>query len=124
MPSYIVKASRDEDWYVKWSTIVDAPCGHGTRAQLERMYPGVATPDRFQRADERGTSADWPDWPINRMPFGWNDAAFIVMEGAPDAEDGCWLLPRANLRAYCERNATGDMAAGLLTFERHDEADQ
>lgn len=126
MPSYIVKASPDEDWYVRWSTIVDAPCEFGTRAEMERA-PGVdSAPERFARADERGTSADWPRWSTDSMPFGWQDAEFIVMEGSPpspDGQEGCWVLPRKNLRAYCERVAEGDLAADLLRFDRDTPAD-
>ena len=129
MPSYIVKASPDEDWYAVWSTIVDAPTYFGTRAELERSIhdPRELAPERFARADERGTSADWTDWPKDDMPFGWNYAEFLVMEGSPDnpdGADGCWLLPRENLRAYCERLANDDLAPDLLRFERYEDHDR
>lgn len=120
MPSYIVKADPAVDWYCLWSTVVDAPIDWGTRAELSRDLHGEAgEAERFARADERGTSVNWTDWPADDMPFGWQDDEFIVMEGAPerdDYEDGCWMLPRENLRTYCE---TGDPA--LLRWERHED---
>lgn len=112
MPSYIVKADPDQDFYVRWSTIVDAPTDWGTRSHLERSArrPEEVTPDRFARADERGTSADWPGFAPDEQPYGWTDSdGFIVGEvdlsndQRNDDEGGWYVLPRANLRALCER---------------------
>lgn len=80
MPTYIIKPSRDEDFYVWWSTVVDAPIGWGPRDYVPLGSEG--RPERFARADERGTSANWPDWPVEEMPFGWNDSEWsITMAG-------------------------------------------
>jgi hypothetical protein len=129
MPSYIVKADPAQDFYVMWSTVVDAPCAFGTRAELARFYPGPdSAPERFARADEFGTSANWPNWPSHDMPFGWQDEEFIVMEGSPErlgedgySEAGCWLLPRGNLRAYCEELGAGRDGAELLRWHAEEE---
>lgn len=74
MPSYIVKIDRDTDRYVYWSTIVDAPLFYGNRAEMENYLqtranhhsPELAGADRFERANETGTSSvdgfyDWDD---------------------------------------------------------------
>lgn len=132
MPGYIVKASRDQDWYCMWSTITDCPTFWGSRADLEKQSwrREDVTPERFNRADENGTSAAWPDWPAERQPFGWGDEEFILMETSPSLPDplpegahsGCWLLPRANLRAYCEELDKPDGAlAPLLRLSIYDE---
>lgn len=125
MPSYIVKASPDEDWYCLWSTIVDAPCRWGSRSELRRTSydPREVAPDRFQRADENGSSARWPDWPAERQPFAWADESFILMESAPERpnDNGCWLLPRENLRAFCEALDAGQDTTPLCIWEQHED---
>ena len=128
MPSYIVKASPDEDFYVVWSTVVDAPTGWGTRAALEHWRPGPDTaPERFDRADDNGTSAAWTDWPKEDQPYAWGDSdGFGLGEVGPERDGGSYTLPRANLRAFCERLETderGAETADLLTFEPWDDTE-
>lgn len=115
MPAFIVKAYRDEDFYVRWSTIVDSPTNWGPRGSFNE-------PDeRFARADINGTSAAWPDLPEWDQPFGWNDHEFIVMEGAPDPpEDHYWTLPRENLKPFCVRLDRGEDPSDLMTAVKHD----
>lgn len=125
MPSYIVKASPDEDFYVMWSTIVDAPIAWGSREDLTREArdPRDVAAERFDRADHNGTSAAWPDWPAEDQPYVWGDSeGFMLGEVGPECEDGTYILPRANLRVFCERLETDERGvdtADLLTFERH-----
>lgn len=119
MPYYIVKAAPDQDLYMEWSTIVDAPTFIGTReeilAYLERAAARARTPTpeeiaiiqelginladtpetQVQRADETGTSAIhhplMSDCPA--PPEGaWDDAGFIVGQRG-------WL-PRARLPEF------------------------
>lgn len=129
MPSYIVKADRDQDFYVNWSTVVDAPTDWGTRAELEESrQPADVTPERFARADERGTSANWINWPAEKMPFGWGDESFIVMEvdlpnDRTENEDGYYSLPRTNLRAFCERLEAEQDPTDLLVWEFYEDAE-
>ncbi|SLG33548.1 Uncharacterised protein [Mycobacteroides abscessus subsp. abscessus] len=52
----IIKPTRDEDFYVVYSSVVDAPIRCGSRAELESTYEHAAA-DRFARADETGTSS-------------------------------------------------------------------
>ncbi|MFE9099867.1 hypothetical protein [Actinomadura geliboluensis] len=88
MPYYILKPDPDRDLYVEWSTIVDAPVGHGTRA--EWVAEGIA-PARLDRADRTGTSAYRP------LAVGaWDDAELMVAEPLGRHR----LLPRDHLVAY------------------------
>lgn len=97
MPSFIVKVAPDEDRYVEWSTIVDAPLGWGTRSEmvndLVRMSEKkeeFARPEaekRLLRADIHGSSSFISDG-------GWDDAGFVV-------EQRGWL-PRARLGAFLD----------------------
>tara|TARA_R100001244_G_scaffold6385_14_gene7541 strand:+ start:3176 stop:3622 length:447 start_codon:yes stop_codon:yes gene_type:complete len=131
MPTYIVKATPDEDWYCMWSTVVDAPTYWGTRRELEQAArdPREIAAERFHRADDNGSSAAWPGWPAARQPFAWADDEFLLMNDTPpmpdplpDGADGaCWLLPRANLRAFCEAldQPDGDLAP-LLRLNLYD----
>lgn len=124
MPSYIIKAKPDEDWYCLWSTIVDAPCQWGTRGEMERMSYDrrEVAPERFDRADKNGTSAAWPNWPDERQPFGWTDESFIIMESGPEyREGGSWLLPRENLIAFCEALGEDRDTTSLCVWERHED---
>jgi hypothetical protein len=94
--TYIVKPDRDEDFYVLWSDIVEAPTAFGPRAYLEglRQWRHDPSPERFDRADAYGCSAMWPepDDPI----YGFGDA-----EGMIYMQRG-WLR-RDRLKAACER---------------------
>lgn len=73
MPRYIIKPRQDEDVYVEWSTIVDAPAS-GTMTRDEAV--AAHSEDRIARADESGHS-----WLWTREPF-W-DHTVIVMEVQP-----------------------------------------
>ena len=102
MPAYIVKDKPDEDFYVMWSSVVDAPTFCGTRAEMERcpwFGPGDVAAERFARADQFGTSAQWgadqPGAEIYR-PYGWSDSEGFIYQ-----QQG-WLR-RGRLRELCER---------------------
>ena len=117
MPTYIIKPSRDEDFYVWWSTVVDAPIGWGPRDYVPLDNEG--SPERFARADERGTSANWPDWPVEKMPFGWNVSEWRItnQDDLEETGEGWWLLPRKNLREFCRRRDAGEQIADLVKWE-------
>lgn len=63
MPTIVIKPSRDEDFYVGWSTIVEAPvwCGSREEAAQILVLDASGSPDqpesRLVRADINGTSA-------------------------------------------------------------------
>lgn len=49
MPTYIIKPSRDEDFYVWWSTVVGRPNRMGAtrlRPSRQRREPGTVRPSR------------------------------------------------------------------------------
>lgn len=70
MPRIILKATPDQDFYVEWSTIVEAPVFAGIRERmLEHLRednpdiqsnPIAKAEARLRRADETGTSAAGP----------------------------------------------------------------
>lgn len=120
MPSYILKPKPDEDFYLRYSTVVDSPCESGTRAE---MLAWGHDPARLDRADERGTSAlvGEPPW------YGWQDETIHVREGVmdPTEPDDAWWgsVARADMRAFCE--TLGDDGnfhppAGMVTWEMPD----
>lgn len=126
MPSFIVKPVADEDFYVTWSTIVDAPTGYGSRAELaESLGPQEGAPERFERADEFGTSMMDPALAGDRQWFGWHDKAFMLREWPiPNArhDKGIYEVPRENLRALCERYESEADPTELLIFSPHEDA--
>lgn len=52
MPSSIIKPKRDEDFYVRYSTVVDSPCEFGTRDQM--IAQGIDA-ERLDRADQHSS---------------------------------------------------------------------
>lgn len=67
MPSYIVKVNKEDDFYVYWSDIVDAPHCWGTKAEvsdyMKRIWDDTSF-GRWERADLTGTSSmvGYHDW--------------------------------------------------------------
>lgn len=105
MPSFIVKPKRAEDFYVEWSTIVDSPTAYGSRSELEEFLgPITARNDRFQRADDNGTSE------LGGKTFGWDCEEFTVhnLEASPG------LVSRDDLHALCDRIGTGSDTSDLI----------
>lgn len=117
MGKQIIKVSPDEDLYLEWSSVVEAPTFIGDRAAMVEhlMYgfqPETRRYDfelgevevRLQRTDETGSSG-WE-------PFGcsWDDSGEIYMQQG--------FLPRAKMRdlALLYLAATGPSvdASGLL----------
>jgi hypothetical protein len=95
VPSYIVKPKPDEDFYIYWSTVVDSPTRWGTRKELKHDLAGdsliAGNDQRFERADETGTSS------IDGFE-GWDDTEFVVREIGPQP----FVLRREDFRAFCE----------------------
>lgn len=122
MPTYIIKPERETDLYVWWSTIVDAPVGWGDRA--DALAHGTAE-DRLERADRTGTSANWTNWPAEKMPYRYDDGEPMILREQDDLDEseGCWLLPRANLLEFVKRRDAGEPIDDLVTFERYDDED-
>jgi hypothetical protein len=121
MPTFIVKANREDDFYVLWSTVVDSPTGWGTKAEVKALlaFRGVdASEERFNRADVTGTSMNDPLIGIKDQWFGWEDKEFLLMEwDIPNRKKGgVYLLPRENLKAFCELGERED-PTHLLRFQ-------
>jgi hypothetical protein len=126
MPTAIIKPKRDEDFYVRYSTIVDSPCESGTR---EAMVAFGIDPERCDRADEAGTSALW-GYTDDTLWLGWQETTIHVREGVSDPtepEDAWWgTIARADIRAFCE--TLGDDGnfhppAGMVTWELPESTD-
>lgn len=124
MGSTIIKASKDEDFYVLYSSVVDSPTWHGTRTEMERYFPSEAKPERFERADRTGSSCAW----VTPPEFGWNDPEVTIREGIDLPENAwCARIKRADLKAFCL--TLGDDGeyhppASLVTYDLMDEEDR
>lgn len=108
---FIIKPTRDEDFYVEWSTNVDNWTFAGDRDTM-LTHDGV-TAERLDRADKNGTSAIEPPGYL-----GWDHTEIIVREG-PGGEEG--MLARDRLADWVHATSKealedepGD-ATGILT---------
>ncbi|MBF6515556.1 hypothetical protein IU421_14885 [Nocardia cyriacigeorgica] len=116
MAHTIIKPTTDEDFYVVYSSVVDAPIQWGTRAELESTYEHAAA-ERFARADEHGSSSlhGWD---------GWDVQIITVREGfRPESRPAnvwCANVARADLRRFCESVDTDgywNPVEGIVTWE-------
>lgn len=80
MGTIVIKPDRDVDFYVGWSSIVEAPVWCGTRADVipftedeARNRPSSPPAERLARADHNGTSAFDGDG-------GWDDTEGFIYE--------------------------------------------
>lgn len=86
MPQFIIKADRERDAYIEWSTVVDAPVAIGTRAD----FLAESAEERMARTDAQGTSARGYNWlPPTQQEGGWDDDGLIYMQRG--------TLPRSRL---------------------------
>ena len=102
----IVKADRDRDLYMEWSSTVESPTAIGTRAEMLDYLthhqgflggPADSPEERLARADENGSSTT-PD-PLapgytGPLDGNWDDSGFIVEQ--------CGWLPRARLAEFLD----------------------
>lgn len=123
MPSFIIKPDAEEDFYVNWSTVVDAPLQWGTREEL--MYDlgneNGGIPERFDCADRYGTSMCDPNLPRDDQWFGWNETKFLVREIVPHWDKYITLIKREDLKEMCHRLETDDDTEDLLIKENIDD---
>lgn len=115
MANPIIKAARDRDLYMEWSTNANGPTFVGTRAEvlvhldLAGRQPGDSPELRLQRADATGTSAKPDPGTPGDKPIGtWEDTGLIV-------EQRGWL-PRSKFGEFMQACARDDETAayGLL----------
>ncbi len=104
MGTIVIKPDRDVDFYVGWSSIVEAPVWWGPTAEvreyiLQDVRRGISdSPEvRLARADEHGTSSHDP------RDGGWDDEGFIYEQRGFLRRDRiaqvCRLLEQQNLDA-------------------------
>lgn len=111
MGRFITKTSKEEDLYIVWSTIVDAPVAvfestEDLRTYLIEEY-GMAEASRadrtIDRAQETGSSV------IGFKVGTWDDDMLPVREGAPPHPRGHhWYLPRGCQTAYAKATLAED----------------
>ena len=99
MGSQIVKVAPDQDLYLEWSSVVDAPTRVGTRAEFaahlnearrgEEWMPAERIEARLRRADETGSSAYRP------FAIDWNHTGPMYQQQG--------TLPRHRLVEYAHR---------------------
>ena len=78
----LIKCRKEEDFYIGWSEIVEAPTFYGTATQARKKG---YTQERIDRADQTGTSS---------LPgfYRWDSTGLIAEQRG--------FLPRRYLRAY------------------------
>jgi hypothetical protein len=131
MPSFIFKESPEVDYYVEWSSIVEAPAFTGSRSiMLEHLRQSSDQwlrddaphhPERrLERADETGTTSVWVEHAGMRDKFAeegaWDDDDYIYMQRG--------VLTRANLFVLCHRtddDPDADVTDLMTPFEDEDE---
>ena len=104
MPTYLIKPTREDDFYMAYSTIVDAAVSWGTRHQFENAtvpyYEGRRSddvPERLARADVHGSSV------LGFDAYGFDSGPLIVRWGsAGEREIGPHLIDRVNIRRWLE----------------------
>jgi hypothetical protein len=131
MPTIVMKEAPDVDFYIGWSSVVEAPVWGGDRESTLTLLRQESDPylrddaphhpeRRLERADETGTSAMWVTTAGMRDKYpeegSWEDASTIYMQRG--------LVSRANMFVLTRRILEDDDAdvTDLLTpFE--DEAE-
>lgn len=127
MPQFVYKEAPDVDYYVLWSSVVDAPTFTGNRAEMladlknaEDKWLRDDAPhkaeNRLARADETGTSSLWVEHEGMRDQYpedgSWEDDHYIYRQ------DGS--LTRAGLFELCHRtdaDEDADVSDLLTPFE-------
>jgi hypothetical protein len=82
-----MREAPDIDFYIEWSSVVEAPTFAGTRAEMlahlrTQQHPADNLPEvRLARCDETGTTARWVEAAGMRDRYAeegaWDDGGFI-----------------------------------------------
>lgn len=106
MPSYIVKDTPKDDFYVYWSDITDSPHVWGTREEvgeyMTQIGQGADLDERFARADDTGSSS-FPPF------YKWGDSGFVYNQQG--------YLRRENLRSFLESYDPGEDSFNTIYLE-------
>lgn len=95
MGYYLMKADKEHDLYVNWSTYTDCPIEWGTK---QEMLDAGFDEERLEHAEERGTSSF-----INAGSYNSNGHVIYSM-----GTDGPWYLNRKNLYDFLIALGTED----------------
>lgn len=119
MGRIIIKASREDDLYAEWSSIVEAPTFIGTRAGLKEYLTDHFDPDgrrhTEEEAEERLTRADTLGSSCLDMKDGhWTDSGLIY-------EQRGWL-PRGRFAAFFRSFPNPDGPPDLSLLEPFEDA--
>jgi hypothetical protein len=95
MGRYIMKADREHDLYVEWSTIVDAPVGWGPLEDLtsDPDWGHTFTPERLAWLEEKGTSV-MVRYGSGTFEGSFGDVPVFIRELG---DGSAYQLPRENL---------------------------
>lgn len=105
MPNYIVRLDKgDKEWYLEWSTVVDAPVTCGMSLEdFVRYYEGrygassaSNLPARLERVAEKGTSA-----------HNYNNVDKLISFNRAGKDEAC-LTKDELIYKYCEHPETDD----------------
>lgn len=99
MPTYLVKPSPDEDFYLVWDTDASAVAAHGPLAGLRAERPELTTSEHVDAADARGSTA--PEI------SGFADLAYGQDTLAVARLGGIDMVARKKVRAYLEATDRG-----------------
>lgn len=120
MADIIIKADKDVDLYLLWSSNIDSAVFVGSREQLTEYLLIKAKLDAEEKIRKDLTYAD--DAGTSSRIFGtggWNDKYLHVSEDAPrDRVDGKYYIPRVKMLEYAQHLYLGDDEAAqkLLVF--------
>lgn len=138
MPTIVMKESPESDYYIGWSSVVDAPVFGGNRAEVLEYLTRSTDPylredaphhplRRLERADETGTTSLWVTTANAESP------AFAAHG---HVEQGCWedesaiyhqegVVSRANMFVLARRifvDGDADVSDLLTPFEDDESA--
>lgn len=122
MGRFIIKPSKDEDFYVEWSTVVDNWVTTGNRREMVEEL-GIRE-ERLVRADQCGSSGliGRPTFEDDFMIYNLPDEVYEAYD-----EDGYYTIPRGNIKEYvdltmddAEEELDPHKIRGLIEFHSHE----
>ena len=129
MGRIVMKEAPDVDFYVEWSSVVEAPTFGGTRVETLEHLARESDPwlredaphhpeQRLRRADKTGTSSQWVKAAGLSSPEegAWDDDGLIYMQRG--------IAPRANIFTLTRRlleQADADVTDLLVPFDDAEE---
>jgi len=124
MGRYLMKPDSREDFYVEYSTVVDAPVAWGSRADFQGLEDSAVSfgdssdygDERFQRADATGSSSFIGEGAFDEM-------FLMIREGFKRSELPAGVayceVPRIELRAFLESSGDSEHFNASYPSLRH-----